>query len=85
MSISFIFERQDGFRDHQIPGWIESRSLNGGQDGLCDPRVPGVGVPLRRLRRLHPSCTRSVSVLRPGPRAPILFSCFCFLPPSCLL
>ena len=34
MSISFIFERQDGFRDHRTPGWIESWSLNGGQDAL---------------------------------------------------
>ena len=34
-----------------------------------------------RYVRYTPSCTRSVSVLRPGPRPPTLFSCFCFLPP----
>ena len=42
-----------------------------------------MGGPLRPLRRLHPSCTRSVSVWRPGPRAPTLFFVFVFsLPPS---
>ena len=81
MSIFLHFDGQDDLGDHRTPGRIESWSLNGGQDGLCDPRVH-VGGPLRPLRPLHPSCTRSVSVLRPGPRAPILFSCFRFLPLS---
>ena len=79
MSIFLHFEGQDGFGDHPTPGWIELWSLNGGQDGLCG-LSPWVGGPLRRLRRLHTSCTRSVSVLRPGPRAPLCFLVFVFSP-----
>ena len=54
MSILLHFEGQDGFGDHRTPGWIEPWSLNGGQDGLCDPRVPGLGVRYVRYIRYTP-------------------------------
>ena len=82
---SIIKEGQDGLGDHRTPGWIELWSPNGGQDGLCDRQAPRLGGALRPLRPLHPSCTRSASVLRLGPRAPTCFLVSVFsLPPSAL-
>ena len=48
---------------------------------------PGWGRlhPLRPLRPLHPACTRSVSVLRPGPWPPLCFFVFVFSPPPSAL
>ena len=39
-----MFEDRDCFGDHRTPGWIESWSPNGGQYGLCDRQVPGLGA-----------------------------------------
>ena len=37
-------EVKDGLGDHRTPGWIEVWSLNGGQDGLFNRQVLGLGV-----------------------------------------
>ena len=44
MSIFLDFLRSGWPRRPSNPWWIELWSPNGGQDGLCDCHVPGLGV-----------------------------------------
>ena len=72
-------EVKEGLGAHRIPGWIESWSPNGGQDGLCDRHVPGFGVRYVRYVRYTPLALGLSAFWGRPP----LFFVFCFpLPPT---
>ena len=71
-------EVKEGLGAHRIPGWIESWSPNGGQDGLCDRHVPGFGVRYVRYVRYTPLALGLSAFCG---RPPLVF-CFLFSPPA---
>ena len=75
-------EVKDGLGDHQTPGWIESWNPNGGQDGLCNRQVPGLGVRYVRYVRYTPLALGLSAFWGRAPAPPLCFPVFVFsLPP----